>query len=129
MANQRNLTKFTVQEALNKEHYTAYASAYDNEIDLTTAALVSASTFPTALGEVNIFAATDDRGVKLVYSKVTVDSDGILELNLADKNGTLGPLIYVTAGLSPITFTGYDITDIKIKTAASDSTLGITAWR
>ena len=129
MANQRNLTKFTVQEALNKENYSAYNAAYDDSIDLTTAALVSASTFPTAYGEANIFAATDDRGVKLVYSKVSIESDGALEINLADKNGTLGPLIYVIAASLPITFTGYDITDVKIKTAASDSTLGITAWR
>jgi len=130
MANQRNLTKFTVQEALNKEHYTAYSAAYDDSIDLNTAAgLVSASTFPTAYGEANIFAATDARGVKLVYSKVSIESDGALEINLADKNGTLGPLIYVIAASLPITFTGYDITDVKIKTAATDSTLGIIAWR
>ena len=94
MANQRNLTKFTVQEALNKEHYTAYSSVYDDAIDLAAgaAALVSAQTFPT--GEASIFAATDARGVKLVYSKVSIESDGALEINLADKNGTLGPLIY-----------------------------------
>ena len=130
MAKPRNLTKWTVQEALNKEHYTTYATVYDDEIDLTTAALVSASTFPTSPGGVTgIFGADDDNGNKFVYSKVSVESDVALAIQLADKGGALGDAIYVIAASLPITFTGYDITDMKIKTAASDSTLGIIAWR
>ena len=131
MAKPRNLTKWTVQEALNKEHYTTYATVYDDEIDLNTAAaLVSSVTFPTALGGVaSIFGDVDDNGNKFVYSKVSVESDGALAIQLADKGGNLGDAIYVIAGSLPITFTGYDITDMKIKTAATDSTLGIIAWR
>ena len=128
MAKQRHLTKWTVQEALNKEHYTVYAAVYDNSIDLTTAALASSITFPTALGGVaSIFGDVDNN--KFVYSKVTVDCDAAFSVQLADKGGALGDAIYVTTGLSPITFTGYDITDMKIKTAGSTDTLGITAWR
>ena len=130
MAKQRNLTKFTVQEALNKEHYTEYASAYDDSIDLTTAALVSAQTFPSSPGgATSIFAATDDNGDKIVYSKVSVESDGALVIELVNKGGEVGDPIYVIAASLPIVFTGYDIADLKIKTAASDSTLGIIAWR
>jgi len=130
MAKPRHLTKWTVQEALNKEHYTTYAAVYDDSIDLTTAALASSVTFPTALGGVaSIFGDVDDNGNKFVYSKVTVDCDAAFSVQLADKGGALGDAIYVTAGLSPITFTGYDITDMKIKTAGATDTLGITAWR
>ena len=91
---------------------------------------MSASTFPASPGgATSIFAETDDGGGKIVYSKVSVESDGALVIQLADKGGNLGDPIYVIAAALPITFTGYDITDLKIKTAASDSTLGITAWR
>jgi len=130
MAKPRHLTKWTVQEALNKEHYTAYAAVYDDEIDLTTAALVSGVTFPASPGgATSIFAETTDDGGKIVYSKVSVESDAALVIELADKNGTLGDPIYVIAAALPITFTGYDITDLKIKTAGATDTLGITAWR
>ena len=130
MAKQRHLTKWTVQEALNKEHYTTYAAVYDDSIDLTTAALVSGVTFPTALGGVaSIFGDVADDGSKFVYSKVTVDSDAALVIQLADKGGALGDPIYLLTGLLPITFTGYDITDLKIKTAGATDTFGITAWR
>ena len=130
MAKGRNLTKLTVQEALNKEHYTGYAAAYDDSIDLTTAALVSAQTFPTSPGGVaSIFSEKDEYGNNLVYSKVSVESDAALVIEIADKNGNLGDPIYVISGSLPITFTGYDITDLKIKTANSTATLGIIAWR
>mgnify|MGYP003143628778 CR=1 FL=1 len=131
MAKPRNLTKWTVQEALNKEHYTTYATVYDDEIDLNTAAaLVSSVTFPTALGGVaSIFGDVTDDGSKFVYSKVTVDCSAAFSVQLADKGGALGDAIYVTTGLSPITFTGYDITDLKIKTTGTTDTLGIIAWR
>ena len=130
MAKQRHLTKWTVQEALNKEHYTSYAAAYDDEINLTTAALVSAQTFPASPGgATSIFAETDDGGGKIVYSKVSVESDGALVIELADKNGTLGDPIYVLAAALPITFSGYDITDMWIKTSAANAQINIIAWR
>lgn len=135
MANQRNLTKFTVQEALNKEHYTAYKAVYDDSINLTTAALASDQTFPSSPGgATSIFADVDENGNRIIYNKVSVESDGVLVIELgtggtSTVEAALGDPIYVLATALPITFTGYDITDLKIKTAATDSTLGITAWR
>ena len=129
MAKGRNLTKLTVQEALNKEHYTGYAAAYDDSIDLSSAyALVSEQTMPTAYGDAAIFAEKDQYGNNLIYSKVTVESDQNLHIKLADKNGNLGSSIYVLAAALPITFTGYDITDLSIKMGGS-GTLGVIAWR
>ena len=48
---------------------------------------------------------------------------------IVDKNGSVGSQIYVLAAALPITFTGYDVTDLKIKATSSSATLGITAWR
>ena len=130
MAKQRHLTKWTVQEALNKEHYTSYAAVYDDSIDLSGGfALASAQDFPAGFGATSIFAELDPYGKKLIYSKVSVDSGNAIWIKLADKNGNLGDPIYVLAALSPITFTGYDITDLSIKTTGGTDTLGITAWR
>ena len=64
-----NITKYTVQEALNRDQFQDYAAAYDDSINLTTAALVSAQTFPTSPGGVaSIFADVDQNGNKLSYS-------------------------------------------------------------
>ena len=140
-----NLTKYTVQEALNREtNFEYYAAAYDDSIDLTTAGLVSAQTFPTAYGSASIFAECDQNNKAFEYSKVVVESDQALFIQLgtggflydSDDNGTLearsasdlGAVIYVIAASLPITFTGYSITDLKIKMGGS-GTLGITAWR
>ena len=91
---------------------------------------MSAQTFPTSPGGVaSIFSEKDEYGNNLVYSKVSVESDAALVIEIADKNGILGDPIYVISGSLPITFTGYDITDLKIKTANSTATLGIIAWR
>ena len=129
MAKGRNLTKLTVQEALNKEHYTGYAAAYDDSIDLSGGyALVSAQSMPAGFGDASIFAEKDEYGNNLVYSKVSVESDQPLHIKLADKNGNLGSSIYVIANSLPITFIGYDITDLSIKMGGS-GTLGIIAWR
>ena len=129
-----NLTKYTVQEALNREtNFEYYAAAYDDSIDLTTAGLVSAQTFPTAFGTASIFATYDQNNKTLEYSKVAVESDQDLYIQLGT-GGTsaiasdLGAVIFVIAASLPITFTGYSITDIKIKMGGS-GTLGITAWR
>jgi len=129
MANQRNLTKFTVQEALNKEHYTAYEAVYGDPGDMSTAALVSTQTFSASTGSTSIFSETDDQGRKLVYSKVSLECDEDVTIQLADKNGTLGAILYFDLAHLPVTFTGYDITDIKLGVESNAANIGIIAWR
>ena len=137
-----NLTKYTVQEALNREtSFEYYASAYDDSVDLSSAAtIISGVTFPTAYGAASIFAEYDQNNKTLEYSKVAVESDQHLFIQLgtggygAVSGGAsaiasdFGAVIYVIAGSLPITFTGYNITDLKIKMASS-GTLGIIGWR
>ena len=108
-----NITKYTVQEAVNRDQFQDYAAAYDDSINLTTAALVSGVTFPTSPGGVaSIFADVDQNGNKIAYSKVSVESDGALVIELGT-GGTssiaadLGDPIFVISGSLPITFTGY----------------------
>lgn len=142
-----NLTKYTVQEALNREtNFEYYAAAYDDSVDLSSSATVISgiSDFPSATGATSIFAVYDQNNRALEYSKVTVESDQALFIQLgtggylydSDADGTLdaraasdfGAVIYVIAASLPITLTGYSITDLKIKMGGS-GTLGITAWR
>ena len=59
MGKQRHLTKLTVQEALNKEHYTAYEAVYGDPGDMSTAALVSGQTFSASTGSTSIIAELD----------------------------------------------------------------------
>ena len=141
-----NLTKYTVQEALNREtNFEYYAAAYDDSVNLSSATVISGiSDFNGSYGATTIFAEYDQNNRALEYSKVVVESDQALFIQLgtggylydSDADGTLdaraasdfGAVIYVIAASLPITFTGYSITDLKIKMGGS-GTLGITAWR
>lgn len=141
-----NLTKYTVQEALNREtNFEYYAAAYDDSVNLSSATAISGITdFNATYGALTIFAEYDQNNRALEYSKVTVESDQALFIQLgtggylydSDADGTLdaraasdfGAVIYVIAASLPITLTGYSITDLKIKMGGS-GTLGITAWR
>ena len=135
-----NLTKYTVQEALNREtNFEYYAAAYDDSVNLSSATVISGiSDFNATYGALTIFAEYDQNNRALEYSKVTVESDQHLFIQLGTggyrkKGGSraasdFGAVIYVIAGSLPITFTNYNITDLKIKMASS-GTLGITAWR
>ena len=131
-----NLTKYTVQEALNREtNFEYYAAAYDDSVDLSSSSTIISgiSDFPSATGATSIFAVYDQNNKALEYSKVPVESDQPLYIQLG-KGGTstiasdFGAVIYVIAAALPITFTNYNITDLKIKMGGS-GTLGITAWR
>ena len=50
--------------------------------------------------------------------------DLYIKLNSADND-----IIFVPSGNLPITFSGYDITDMWIKTSAANAQINIIAWR
>ena len=126
-----NITKYTVQEALNREtSFQNYAAVTGDDNDWNSAFVqVSASTdFKDLTGsgaaDVSPFI---DTSVK--WTEVTVMEDaGSIDLYIK-LNSASNDIIFVPSGNLPITFSGYDITDMWIKTSALNAQINIIAWR
>ena len=126
-----NITKYTVQEALNREtSFQHYAAVTGDDNDWNSAFVqVSASTdFKdlTGSGTADVSPFID---TSIKWTEVTVMEDaGSIDLYIK-LNSASNDIIFVPSGNLPITFSGYDITDMWIKTSALNAQINIIAWR
>lgn len=126
-----NITKYTVQEALNREtSFQNYAAVTGDDNDWNSAFVqVSASTdFKDLTGsgaaDVSPFIDTSVKWTEVTVMEDAGSIDLYIKLNSASNN-----IIFVPSGNLPITFSGYDITDMWIKTSALNAQINIIAWR
>ena len=128
-----NITKYTVQEALNREtSFQHYSSVTGDDNDWNGGFVqVSASTdFQDLTGsgsaDVSRFIDTSIKWTELTVmdQNTGAGSDLYIKLNSADND-----IIFVINAALPITFSGYDITDMWIKTSAANAQINIIAWR
>ena len=126
-----NITKYTVQEALNREtSFQNYEAVTGDDNDWNSAFVqVSASTdFKdlTGSGTADVSPFID---TSIKWTEVTVMEDaGSIDLYIK-LNSASNDIIFVPSGNLPITFSGYDITDMWIKTSALNAQINIIAWR
>ena len=126
-----NITKYTVQEALNREtSFQHYAAVTGDDNDWNSAFVqVSASTdFKDLTGsgaaDVSPFVDTSIKWTEVTVMEQAGSIDLYIKLNSASND-----IIFVPSGNIPITFSGYDITDMWIKTSAVNAQINIIAWR
>ena len=126
-----NITKYTVQEALNREtSFQNYAAVTGDDNDWNGAFVqVSASTdFKDLTGsgsaDVSPFIDTSVKWTEVTVMEQAGSIDLYIKLNSASND-----IIFVPSGNLPITFSGYDITDMWIKTSALNAQINIIAWR
>ena len=126
-----NITKYTVQEALNREtSFQNYAAVTGDDNDWNSAFVqVSASTdFKDLTGsgaaDVSPFVDTSIKWTEVTVMEDAGSIDVYIKLNSASND-----IIFVPSGNLPITFSGYDITDMWIKTSAVNAQINIIAWR
>ena len=126
-----NITKYTVQEALNREtSFQNYEAVTGDDNDWNSAFVqVSASTdFKDLTGsgaaDASPFVDTSIKWTEVTVMEQAGSIDLYIKLNSADND-----IIFVPSGNLPITFSGYDITDMWIKTSALNAQINIIAWR
>ena len=129
----QGIHKYTVQEALNREtSFQNYAAVTGDDNDWNSAFVqVSASTdFQDLLGlgggatDPSPFIDTSIKWTEVTVMEQAGSIDLYIKLNSADND-----IIFVPSGNLPITFSGYDITDMWIKTSAANAQINIIAWR
>ena len=126
-----NITKYTVQEALNREtSFQNYEAVTGDDNDWNSAFVqVSASTdFKDLTGsgaaDASPFVDTSIKWTEVTVMEQAGSIDLYIKLNSADND-----IIFVPSGNLPITFSGYDITDMWIKTSGANAQINIIAWR
>ena len=123
------ITRYTVQEALNrKNNYEHYKSVTGDDNDWNSDFVqVSASTDWEAT-EGDATSPFADTSIK--WTEVTVEEQSANNRDLYIKlNDVNNDIIFVPNANLPITFTGYDITDMWIKTSDDNAQINIIAWR
>ena len=126
-----NITKYTVQEALNREtSFQHYVAVTGDDNDWNGAFVqVSASTDFKDLTGSGAADASPFVDTSIKWTEVTVMEDaGSIDLYIK-LNSDTNDIIYVPNGSLPITFSGYDITDMWIKTSDVNAQINIIAWR
>ena len=126
-----NITKYTVQEALNREtSFQHYAAVTGDDNDWNSAFVqVSASTDFKDLTGSGAADASPFVDTSIKWTEVTVmEQAGSIDLYIK-LNSASNDIIFVPSGNLPITFSGYDITDMWIKTSALNAQINIIAWR
>ena len=127
-----NITKYTVQEALNREtSFQNYAAVTGDDNDWNSAFVqVSASTDFKDLTGSGAADASPFVDTSIKWTEVTVEEQSANDRHLYIKlNSATNDIIYVPNGSLPITFSGYDITDMWIKTSDVNAQINIIAWR
>ena len=126
-----NITKYTVQEALNREtSFQHYVAVTGDDNDWNGAFVqVSASTDFKDLTGSGAADASPFVDTSIKWTEVTVMEDaGSIDLYIK-LNSASNDIIFVPSGNLPIAFSGYDITDMWIKTSALNAQINIIAWR
>ena len=126
-----NITKYTVQEALNREtSFQNYEAVTGDDNDWNSAFVqVSASTDFKDLTGSGAADASPFVDTSIKWTEVTVmEQAGSIDLYIK-LNSASNDIIFVPSGNLPITFSGYDITDMWIKTSALNAQINIIAWR